>query len=237
MEINASLFAYWVSEPDGGIYQAMNKGIKKASGEYCLFLNSGDFLYDKTTLASVFASTHNESFFWGKILYEVSPGHYVQQGFDNMNFSAFELFRQSIPHQASFIRREVLLADGLYDESYRIVSDLKFFYDHIIAAPSSMAGIDLIISVVDGNGISSNLEKNKIEEDRLFCQYYPQRLLHDYDDWLEMKKEIELLHSKMSHYKQAHAVYDSIRRHIIIRKLFTLYYKLCTRNSLSNQSE
>lgn len=232
LERNARLFDFWVSEPDGGIYQAMNKGIKKANGDYCLFLNSGDYLYENSTLASVFSSPHSESFFWGKILYEASPGNYIKQGFDNTSFSAFELFRNSFPHQASFIRREVLLTDGLYDESYKIISDLKFFYEHVIASPSSMACIDLIISVVDGKGISSNLEKSRIEEDRLFCEYYPERLLKDYYNWLEMKKEIALLNTKISRYQPAIIVYDAIRKHGFMRKIHTLIYKICIRKSI-----
>ncbi len=51
---NSGKISYWVSEKDGGIYNAQNKGAKKASGEYCLFLNSGDFLMDSQTLEKVF---------------------------------------------------------------------------------------------------------------------------------------------------------------------------------------
>ena len=47
-------FVYWVSEKDKGIFNAMNKGILKASGEYLLFLNSGDYFYDSAVLDDVF---------------------------------------------------------------------------------------------------------------------------------------------------------------------------------------
>ena len=47
--LNNALSFNWISESDSGIYEAMNKGIRKAKGEYCLFLNSGDFLIDRVT--------------------------------------------------------------------------------------------------------------------------------------------------------------------------------------------
>ena len=61
----ADRITYWVSEPDTGIYNAMNKGILKANGEYCLFLNSGDWLYDNDVLNDVFSISPTEDIVYG----------------------------------------------------------------------------------------------------------------------------------------------------------------------------
>ena len=56
---------YWISEPDTGIYNAMNKGILQAKGDYCLFLNSGDALYTTTVLEEVFNQNFSEDIIIG----------------------------------------------------------------------------------------------------------------------------------------------------------------------------
>src|SRR5690348_5936351 len=56
---------YWTSEKDEGIYNAMNKGIVKAKGEYTLFMNSGDYLYSEDTLNKVFENANNEDLIYG----------------------------------------------------------------------------------------------------------------------------------------------------------------------------
>ena len=53
---HAGRLSYWISEPDNGTYDAMNKGIRAATGEYCLFLNSGDFLIHPGVLEEIFNS-------------------------------------------------------------------------------------------------------------------------------------------------------------------------------------
>ena len=61
----ADKITYWVSEPDKGIYNAMNKGILKARGEYLQFLNSGDWLVDNEVLFRVFSLNHFEDILYG----------------------------------------------------------------------------------------------------------------------------------------------------------------------------
>ena len=56
----ADKLTHWVSEPDSGIYNAMNKGTQMASGEYCLYLNSGDFLAEDDVLERLFENDFNE---------------------------------------------------------------------------------------------------------------------------------------------------------------------------------
>ena len=62
-------FAYWVSEHDGGIYQAMNKGVEHASGDWLLFLNSGDWLFDNDVLSKVFDTQHDADILYGDVMY------------------------------------------------------------------------------------------------------------------------------------------------------------------------
>ena len=59
----------WCSEKDTGVYNAMNKGIMRATGEYLLFLNSGDYLYDSTVLEDVTSTLSGEDIIYGDLLY------------------------------------------------------------------------------------------------------------------------------------------------------------------------
>ena len=62
LEKNQNHFAYWCSEPDKGIYNAINKGLSHATGDYIQFLNSGDWLYDSTILEKVFTQILKENY-------------------------------------------------------------------------------------------------------------------------------------------------------------------------------
>ena len=67
IEQYADHFTYWVSEPDKGIYNAMNKGIRVAKGDYLQFLNSGDYLYDRTTLEKCLLPQNNADVIYGNL--------------------------------------------------------------------------------------------------------------------------------------------------------------------------
>ena len=201
----------WVSEPDKGIYNAMNKGTLMAEGEYCLYLNSGDCLYEADTLQKSFALNKNYDIFWGKMLFVSSDGSKDIRCTDRIDLDPFMLFLQTIPHQSCFIKRSVLLEENMYDEKYRIVSDHKLLYKTVVVDKRPSAFIDVLVSVMDGNGISSNLELCRREDDALFCEFFPSWLLASYHDWRDMREKISMQERYIKSYHNAIAVYEYIK--------------------------
>src|SRR5690606_17698947 len=62
----AGQISRWISEPDNGIYDAMNKGLAMATGDYVLFMNSGDEIYDRHTVEQVFATAPEAAIYYGE---------------------------------------------------------------------------------------------------------------------------------------------------------------------------
>lgn len=150
MEKHASALAYSVSEKDNGIYPAMNKGIDKATGEYFLFLNSGDFLKTEVTISNCFQKGITADIVYGNI---ESAGRVINYP-AVLDFTFF--FRDSIPHPASFIRRSVFETVGKYNENNKIVSDWEFFLKVIIGKKASYAHINETVTVYDTTGLSAD---------------------------------------------------------------------------------
>jgi glycosyltransferase involved in cell wall biosynthesis len=125
IESHSAHIDYWVSESDKGIYNAMNKGIAKATGEYLLFLNSGDHLNDSKGLEknSVFLKEKDLVYFNIKEIRDNTTN--IKKCPQEITFSY--MVKDSIPHQSTFIRKNLFDTIGLYDEKLEIVSDWKFF--------------------------------------------------------------------------------------------------------------
>lgn len=184
---------YWVSEKDGGIYNAMNKGIIKASGEYLQFLNSGDTLVDLAILTKVFDIPRNEAIIYGD-LHEVLPNGNTkimiplqENELTLANFNSNT--RATIMHPSSFIRR-ALFEDGLYDESYKIIADIKFFIERIIMQNCTVKYVPYVISNFNLEGLSSdpkNWAKTIEERNRIFREFLPSRIHKDYEIYFQVK--------------------------------------------------
>lgn len=170
IEKYANYISYWVSEPDKGIYNAMNKGILVAQGEYLLFLNSGDELYCNSILSQVFSTNHISDIILGQV--ERKDNHQLLRKYQSNIF--MQLYTDTLNHQASFIKRS-LFKDKLYDESLRIVSDWKFFVEVIIKHNATYKIIDSIVVRQDMKGISSKeLDLVKKERQTIFNnQFHP----------------------------------------------------------------
>lgn len=116
-----------ISEPDDGIYDAMNKGFLHSSGEIVAFLNSDDTYYNSNVLAEVADAfeQHNVDYVYGDLLMINKKGSIVRN-WKAGAVPAHGLTGTQIPHPVLFIRRSVLARiEPVFDTSYHIAADLK----------------------------------------------------------------------------------------------------------------
>lgn len=181
----------WVSERDGGIYPAINKGARLASGNYCLFMNSGDTLYDEYVVSRVNKLQFSEDFFEGianasgQISYP--PLKYTLGTF---------IYRRNPFHQASIIKRTMIL-ERPYDESYKIAGDLAFNINNLIVHSCTYKPLNFVICNYEGGGRSSTVEHSD-EINRIYSVFLP-KIMEDYVDnrWVfqfPIKQILPILH-------------------------------------------
>ena len=172
----ASQIDYWVSEPDKGVYNAMNKGIGKASGEYLNFMNSGDTFHSSSALETI-SDLHSDDDIIIGGYYETEKG--VSHTIPPHDVTLLTLLKYTINHQATFFKKS-LFDKRLYDESYMIMADAKFNFQSIILDNCSVKITENVISDYDTTGISSNYELYKKERQKILNELFPQRVLQDY---------------------------------------------------------
>ena len=133
----------WISEPDTGIYNAMNKGIKMANGEYLLFLNSGDYLVNEYVIDYVMPFLDGTDIIQGN-LYDVyiAPNR-LRRGYGRSDVELFEAYRCIILHPSVFTKKELFDQYGLFDESYRIISDTIFYFKSFCLGNASFKYMDV----------------------------------------------------------------------------------------------
>ena len=136
---------YWCSEPDGGIYNGMNKGIEKANGEYSWFLNSGDCVSKSTTLEEIFTNKFDEDFVYGNIFLKKRGGIYVVKKFYD-KLSSSKLAYGNLPHQNMFTKTKILKAKKGYRTDFKIVSDWMLCTEAICKEKASYKHIPIVFA-------------------------------------------------------------------------------------------
>ncbi|NND62536.1 MAG: glycosyltransferase [Flavobacteriaceae bacterium] len=182
---------HWISERDKGVYEAMNKGIDMATGDYVLFLNSGDIFYNDNVLNEVAPILSGDlDIYYGNLVFSHSGKDMIREYPKSFDFGYF--LERSLPHPGSFIKRSLFDRIFKYSENYRIVSDWEFFICAILKEKVTHRHLDKVISTFELDGMSND-PKNKafIEEEReqVIRKHFPERY-SEYKKWrLEKSKE------------------------------------------------
>lgn len=177
----ANEHTYWISEPDNGIYNAMNKGINKAIGEYCFFLNSGDFFIDKYVLENFCIRKPSAEIIFGNLSVSLN-GKVISRVLGKPKLTFFDLYNSNVvKHQSTFIQRQVFDRFGLFNEDQKIVSDWEFFIKTLGFGSVSYQYLDLDIADFDNNGLSNNAKKLvEKEKENVLNKYINPMMLNDY---------------------------------------------------------
>lgn len=190
-------FAYWCSEPDKGVYNAMNKGIDKAKGEYMNFMNSGDSFYAKDTLEQVFVNnTPNADMVYGDWARD-EKGRIVLMKAPK-EASLYSFYVDNICHQAMFIKSSAMREKG-YDETYKYYADwarwLLMMLDN-----ATFQYVPVIVCLYDTQGISSHQVNAEMEaEMQRFRAQVPlakralcEKVKEYYDESIKYKTELSM---------------------------------------------
>ncbi|HMV41764.1 MAG TPA: glycosyltransferase family 2 protein [Leptospiraceae bacterium] len=193
-------FAYWISEKDNGIYDAQNKGIVKAKGEYCLFLNSGDFLIQNDVLQKVFERGFETDIIYGDMLIDYGKDT-VLYGKSPDKLTLYFLAYEVLWHCVTLIRRNLFDRYGLYDSSYKIVADVDFFLKAIGVGKASYSYINLPISQFNTAGFGSDPKNaNLLEKERIQSRetVLSPLILETLKENREMKSELHIYRNSKS---------------------------------------
>lgn len=169
--------SYGISEADRGIYSAMNKGVRNANGDYCLFLNSGDTLCYGSVIESLVSSGAKADILCGNVILQENP---PRRKAAPAEITMRTLYSQSLCHQGALIRTDLLL-ECPYDESLKIVADRKFFFEQLVLNNVPYQPLDIDMVNYDISGYSSrNRFASEQEWLTVLRKLVPERILLDY---------------------------------------------------------
>lgn len=178
----------YICEADRGVYDAMNKGVSYATGDYLCFMNSGDSFHSSSTLMDVFSRTHTEDILYGDTLCVGGKESFLLNVPNSV--SPYMLLYHNFCHQSVFIKKEIQ-KKHLYDERYKIFADREFFY-YVMFAGCSFKHLRCIIADYDVNGISSKPGIHQ-ELQHIIDKYYLKSLVKDLEELKKYESYPELI--------------------------------------------
>ncbi|SIS44744.1 Glycosyl transferase family 2 [Kaistella chaponensis] len=182
---------FWVSEPDKGIYNAMNKGIDQVNGDYVFFLNSGDIFLNSNSLETVSKELHTEDIIYFNIQVVGENREFVKKCPQQLDFEF--LYKGTLPHQSTFMKTETFKIVGKYDEKISIVADWKWFLVAVCNYNLKFRNVEEIISIYYLDGISADEKSRPIikKERREILENSVPFLLFEYENRIKAENKIE----------------------------------------------
>ncbi len=175
-----SAVSKWISEPDKGIYDAMNKGIKLASGEYLWFMNSGDKIAHSNTLEQVMATAASSDIYYGETLMIDHQGTQIgNRRLSTPEKLTWKSFKRGmlVSHQSFIVRKKIVRP---YNLKYRFSADFEWCLLALKKA-SVVTNTHLILShFLDGGITKQNIVPGLKERFRIMTEQYglPSTLFH-----------------------------------------------------------
>ena len=209
---------YWVSEPDKGIYNAMNKGISKATGIYLNFMNSGDCFFDNDVLQKVDAYNDTADFIVGRDYHFDEKSQQGHASIQPPRLTMMHFFVSTLDHQSSFIKRSLFLGSP-YREDYRLVSDWIFFTEQIVKEGKQVRFIPDIVCRREEGGLSEQQrERNRKEINTYLHEFLPSGVYADYKTLSALDKtSLYRLYAMCEHPRKRKALTFCIK---LINRLF-----------------
>lgn len=191
----------WISEPDSGIYEAMNKGVRMANGEYVLMLNSGDYLVDDHVIENISPELDGTDIVQGNNIEERDGEMFRNRGYGKSNIDLYDVLKGHFLHQASFCKRDLFDKYGYFDESYRSGADTKFFMACLGRYDATFKYVDIDVTNFDLTGISSDnsdkwVQCRKEELNRIIEELFSHRI---FSFMLENDKKVRLYNDLHAH--------------------------------------
>jgi glycosyltransferase involved in cell wall biosynthesis len=186
---------HWISEPDSGIYNAMNKGIARATGDWLIFMNAGDTFASNDCASLFLAGNHQAGIVFGdqiRVMADGSKQHWKGPG--KVDFLFF--YRSGIPHQSTFTHRKVFEEIGPFREDFKIYSDWEHAERAVLKHGFPCSYIPVTLSIYDKTGVSSNPDhrhtrRAEIAESR--NALFSHTIWELAEECLQLRQEIEVL--------------------------------------------
>lgn len=184
----------FISEPDSGLYDAMNKGIKMATGDLVIFLNAGDYFVSKDVIDFYLSkiNTREADLFFGRIVWNDTMRKDIFLSEHDSSVYPWDLKNSNFPHPATIYKKELFYKIGFFDLGYSILADYDWNIRCLLNEKIKFQYINIIVTVFFVDGISNDpfFSKKVLDEtEQIHQQYFKPGWLYSFIEKKVAKKQ------------------------------------------------